>query len=551
MSRYIRVELENMEPVRIADDSTSQHGQTDTRQYITGSALRGVAVNTLAADEEKLQKYKKQIFSERVHFLNAYPIAGGHELIPSLKGFYEDKTECEGKKEIENVLMKDVTPGTKRASLGRFCYVDGECIHYTDVPTGEDLNINVGREGKKNVFRSQYIRKGQRFAGYITFDDEVGDELIGLLDGIFRKGVTIGNRRSAGYGFCRCISCEIREGAPYGWLRQSGTLEEFYLVLLSDTVMRNEFGELTGLDLNQLAKLLGCEKLEIGGCATSTSEVRGYNRIWKGVIPSALMYSAGSVFRLRASGEVAAENFRKLEQKGIGIRKNEGFGQIAFFAGYEKISCKQQIGSSGKAENSEKNPENADSAGTLTAGTEAPKALCSSKNGEVIVSTARTNSEEFWLGKEAAADPDGKLAAKGLLQHRMERAMDRYITENPLKLLGISDSKLGVLQSICLEFRNSPKEAEEQLEFFIRHSEEKDSRQKGHTGRQRQDALHEYVRALLACDLLEKLKIPGQKKLLGYSTGELLSEEDILKYKIKLMIRQIRYKNREGRKNAG
>ena len=37
MSRYIRFVIENVAPVRIANDETSQHGQTDTLKYIPGS----------------------------------------------------------------------------------------------------------------------------------------------------------------------------------------------------------------------------------------------------------------------------------------------------------------------------------------------------------------------------------------------------------------------------------------------------------------------------------------------------------------------------------
>ena len=47
MSRYIRFVIENVAPVRIANDETSQLGQTDTLKYIRGSTLRGLVVNSL------------------------------------------------------------------------------------------------------------------------------------------------------------------------------------------------------------------------------------------------------------------------------------------------------------------------------------------------------------------------------------------------------------------------------------------------------------------------------------------------------------------------
>ena len=45
--RYIRFVVENREPLRIGDDETSQHGQTDTLHYIPGSAVRGMVVQAL------------------------------------------------------------------------------------------------------------------------------------------------------------------------------------------------------------------------------------------------------------------------------------------------------------------------------------------------------------------------------------------------------------------------------------------------------------------------------------------------------------------------
>lgn len=34
MSKYLKIDLKNLDPLRIADDRTSQHGQTDTLRYI-------------------------------------------------------------------------------------------------------------------------------------------------------------------------------------------------------------------------------------------------------------------------------------------------------------------------------------------------------------------------------------------------------------------------------------------------------------------------------------------------------------------------------------
>ena len=117
MAEYLRYVIRNIEPVRIADDSTSQSGQTNTLRYIPGTTIRGLIINALAGNEE-FEQIKQKLFSEKMAYLNAYPMAGERELFPSPKGFYEDKSDAEGKKEIENVVVNgEFTEGSKRAGL--------------------------------------------------------------------------------------------------------------------------------------------------------------------------------------------------------------------------------------------------------------------------------------------------------------------------------------------------------------------------------------------------------------------------------------------------
>ncbi len=511
--RYLDLEIQNVGPLRIANDDTSQQGQTDTLYYIPGSTIRGLVIHSLRKDEKKFEKMKKDLFSDKVHFMNAYLMSEGKRMIPSLKGFYEDKAACRGKKEIENVLVRDIGQGKKRASLGRYCYPEGENILYGSAAMGENLNINRGREGKRTVFRSQYMQKGQNFAGYITFDDSIADEVVMAVRQVFSDSFYIGNSRYSGYGRCRCVRAEIERGIPYGELRIQRDRSRFYMVLLSNMSMRNSWGELAGLDLEILSKRLCSSPLRLDRCASSVVEVHGYNRSWDGAIPSAMMYEAGSVFCIETEdgSAVSAEHFAKLEEQGIGIRRNEGFGQIMFFDGYDRLRYK--IPADKK--------ENADDAVSLPG------------------------------GHEKEVDMDMRIAARGLMMHRMERAMERYLVDHPLRLSGISNSKLGIVLSICMELRYSPREAKEKLLEFAAHSQEKDEKNKRHDGKKRQDALYRYISSVLEEDLLERLGMNQKnKKILGVPVSEVLSEEEILGRKLQFIIEQIRYANREVRMHA-
>ena len=508
MNNYWKIRLKNMDPLRIADDKSSQHGQTDTLRYIPGSALRGYVMSELAKQAE-FETWKPAFFNGQIRFMNAYLTVNGKELIPSLKGFFEDKTPCIDKKEIQNVIEKDVEPGYKRASLGSYCYVEEDCICYTGLELSEDININMGRTSERNVFRSQYLRKGQNFTGYVSMTDDIDVELREAVLEVLSKEIRVGNRRNGGYGTC-CTVLEAMNGAvPYGEVRTQKSSKEFYLVLLSNLVMRSEIGELCGLNLDELAERLGCDKLELKRCATSTAQIYGYNRIWKGTIPSANMYEAGSVFCLIADQEIPEENFRRVETEGLGIRTVEGFGQVAFMEGFGQIIYKKPM---------EKMAEQ--------------------------VETVQTPEKS-----KIHAEEDCRLAARGLLQHRIERGMERYVVEHTDELRGITSSQLGVIASMCISCQYKPEKAEWKLGSFLVHSKEKTERYKKQDNKKKPDSYHRYLEKMLNSDLFELLEIDG-KKVMGIPADQLFEPDEQIRYKLQLMERQIRYANREGRNHG-
>ena len=70
MAEYLRYVIKNIEPLRIADDSISQNGQTATLRYIPGSTIRGLIVNALSKEDD-FEEIKKKLFSLDVRYLNA------------------------------------------------------------------------------------------------------------------------------------------------------------------------------------------------------------------------------------------------------------------------------------------------------------------------------------------------------------------------------------------------------------------------------------------------------------------------------------------------
>lgn len=503
MAEYLRYVLKNIEPLRIADDSTSQNGQTTTLRYIPGTTIRGLVVNALAK-EANFEQIKKQLFSEKVRFLNAYITAGNKELFPSPKGFYENKTITEGKKKLENVVINgELTSGNKRASLGRYCYMDGECIHYYSVDTGSDMKIkiNLNAGEKQNVYRNEYIMANHVFTGYIAVEEM---DLKEEIKNAFSEMVILGNGRSAGLGKCQVLSCEYVKEMPYAeYLPEKDLENSCYMMLLSNTAMRNSKGEICGLDFEKLQELMGVElKTEEILCSTSTVEVKGYNRIWGVKIPSVTMFEQGSVFHLKFKGILTREKMTALCEKGIGVRKNEGFGRILFLNNYEKVEYKLE---------------------------------------EVYEKAVHDIREE-----EKAEDREVlKIAARGYYINKVKKAMNKYVVENRLVKGKVSNSQLGTVEAMATAYQYEPEKAWEVIEKHFNHALEKE---KGKRIQKEFYSIQTFKKSIehIQHTELDKLLgiLQGKETVMGIPKAEIFSKAESDKYKLALIIAMIRYDNK-------
>ena len=509
---YIKYLLKNTEPIRITNASTSQNEQMDSLTYIPGTTIRGMIINTLAFDPEFCSNFaeiKQKLFSNQVQYQNAYLAKKQGEsyveLIPSPKGFYENKTTTEGQKKIENVVKDgNVSPGLKRAGLGRYCQVKDQCIFYSNVELGDDMRVDVGRRNERNIFRNQYIQPKQYFCGYVKVEEE---SLAALIKTVLEKApISIGNSRSAGYGTCEIVKVSLEKTPSYyDYTQKEDVRQNCYLYLMSDTVMRNEEGELTGLDLPTLEAAMGVKQLKIEFCSTTTVNIKGYNRMWGTKIPDAVMYQMGSVFQLSYEGEFKKERIEALCQEGIGIRRNEGFGQILVWdkKQYEGIQAKQKLEEKKAAESSLEPLTNEDR--------------------EVL-----------------------KIAAKGYYLEEIERKKNAFIVdfvENSKELKNIKSTQLGNVAAYASALKYNPEEAKKQLYQYLQHAVNKYESSGVHQDKGDPRMLQQFVKKICETDLDEQLGIHLGEFIMGIPKKELL--ENPLKIKLQMIIDIVRYCNKE------
>lgn len=519
MTKYIKFVFKNKEPLRIADDNSSQSGQMITLRYIPGTTIRGYIVNQLVREND-FEKIKKDLFSNYVRYLNAYISMENQELIPSPKGFYEKKVMKENDKLVNIVVKQADLNGKKRAALGRYCYFDQNRIHYYNVETGSDLKIKINLEEgeKQNVFRNEYIEPGYLFTGYIAVDyktekddSEEKEALIERIKSVLHDEIILGNARSSGFGKCEMIDCEITDELPYqSFVADTDQVGECYLLLLSNTTLRNQQGELCGFNEDTLAALekkLHVKNLQIAYCSTSITTVRGYNRTWGVKIPSTVAYEQGSVFHLKYEGTLTVETIRELSDAGIGIRRNEGFGRVLFLKdGYEKINLKQSEEYFANTVEKESLP---------VMNSEDEKLIC--------------------------------IAARSYYKDMLQRGLQKFVLENDGKFSDISASQLGMLDSVITAYQYNPEQA---ISSLRKHLSESNKREENNRIQKQHNSLQE-MRDWIENDILKKkiediagFKGKNEGYIMGISTSELLPEDEEKQMKLKLILDLIRLNNK-------
>ena len=506
--KYIQYKLKNVEPLRIADDSTSQSGQTVTLRYIPGTTVRGYVVNQLAASlGDGFEQYKKALISEKVTYMNAYLYENKKELIPSPKGFYEDKTVVEGKKEIQNVVINGrFSEGFKRADLGRFCYFDDDCIYHYNLETGSDLKILINKrknDDKQNVFRNEYIMAGHEFVGYICVKDDV---LAEEIKDVFSETLILGNARSQGLGKCKVLEVHEFDGdfIPYGEYAVKSDAEKCcYMLLVSNTVMRDEYGEYAGLNISELERRLGVTGLRIEYCSTSTVNVKGYNRAWGNKIPTVTMYEQGSVFKFSFNGTASLQNMQEIMKSGIGVRTQEGFGRVLFLKDYEKYTCKSE--------------------------------------GSVAESV-------FEEAVERENDKnDLKLIAANYYRRKLEDKMQERILDG-VDRLKMAKSQVGNVRALVVSNRYDAVNGTKVIKNYFSHSAEKEAGRKIQNQRASIVPFMKKILDILDQPLAKTLELEQVTSIMGCPVQNLISEDDLQRMKFDYILELIRYDNRKGAK---
>lgn len=492
--RYIAYEIQNEQPVLIANLDISKPGEIATLQYLPGSTLRGMVIANL---KEKMEdEDSKQKILTKAMFLNGYPMSEEGEMLPSPKGFYEDKKQEGALINIVAEPDKDMG-GHKRADLGHFCIWKKKTIYFTSVERKDALNNHVR---KKDIFRKNVLAAGQKFRAYIAVEEGEKELYHWLTDALEEQIVYIGSSRTSGFGKCR-VYCR-GEITPYQNVAcATGNQNEIYLYLASNMSMRDEQGEICGIDLDRLAELLEAGKLTLEASSTSVCKTSGVNRTWGCRTPEIVMYEAGSVFKLKAEKSITEQARKRVCENGIGVKREEGCGQILFLRDYEKLDQKKQL---------------------------------LSQFAEIKTETILSKTEE----KEQI-----EMVAKEIAKKRIEKAMERYVAEHGVDRR-IPGSQRGIMLNHAKYARVEGMNSVGRMEKYLAHEKEKLQQDKRQGDNQGKKMALDYLERMIRQDIFEKLDIDRKAKVCGIPVSGLFTKEELQAYQMKLLEKVLVYENR-------
>lgn len=321
--------------------------------YIPGSVLRGALIRLYQNRQQRPidagdTKVRRLFFSGETRYLNAYPLLSTRRTLPTPLSWQARKGD---ETTIYDLAVE--TPDDENLQLQGvskpFCSIaEHENTVYLVQPRRR-LYVHTARTRRFGrampedkikadygdtagaVYRYDALEAGQEFVGYILCHGQ--DEA--LLNELLNMEILIGGSRSGGYGRAMLESLGSK---PFDkWRELDVSLQNDSLsltvTLLSDALIRNEYGQHVACPhafTRALSAQLGVS-LCLKRAFVRPTYVGGFNRKWGLPLPQTAALRMGSVFVYQPA-EISQELLKELEGRGLGERRAEGFGRLAFNA---------------------------------------------------------------------------------------------------------------------------------------------------------------------------------------------------------------------------
>ena len=339
MSKFILVNIDIRGPIKTE------------LSYIAGSAIRGAYINKyinknkIKEDISLNKEYREKLLGNNIKFYDAYPRIGKNYSIPTPLCFYASKDKIKefsrdnNSIELTNELKENVPEGYQRVNKSDFSLIKDNSLNLISIKRVENLH-NCKQINKENLFRYEAIDKNQEFYTVIQCEDKLVDEVKSIFD---KEIIYIGGSKSSGYGMCE-LNIEgiydiegIKTKLNIGIDKNQKTLTIYFA---SNAILRDDFGNIIPyIPEREIEERLGLSNVEKTKSTILTTDIKGYNAMWKTSIPSMTAIKCGSIISYEYEGELDYNKVRDFEIDGVGSKKQEGYGRIYINPSFEVSTC--------------------------------------------------------------------------------------------------------------------------------------------------------------------------------------------------------------------
>lgn len=331
-----------------------------TVPYVPGSALRGVAARALVGADttaERSEIFRTIVLSGQVRFLSAYPRVAERRTLPTPLSLGTDRKAFpspSGDIRAQDLAADVDATGPALSALTEPFMTLGAAqpvrvqplrsarVHQQrDRSRGRAWKETKGRQEISHgaVYVYEGLDAGQEFDGLVQIraqDEASCDVLIAVVKDALSGPVLVGRSRRGGYGGdaeLKWHPVKGREVQGLGFASEISKGEAFRVLLTSPYVGRDtETGQLDPCAVESEI-VRACEgRVKVIGRCWRFELTGGFNRKWRLEAPQALACAAGSVLLLEATAPLTEDDLLAVEHDGLGERRIEGLGRVAFLA---------------------------------------------------------------------------------------------------------------------------------------------------------------------------------------------------------------------------
>ncbi len=359
------------EPVIVAKKSEVANA-FETHQIIPGTVLLGALANRVAKRTQisqnplAHQQFVEMFFRGGISVTGLLSAQGTSVLFPSVPA-PKAWAQCELYPRFARETAEEPHPlydlsladkekcdecGNKLNPVTGFINLDGVERSYHEIKTREEIhtqmNRKTGRVNEGDLYTYEMIEAGQWFVGELRCAPGMWTQLQNSTELRANSAFTLrlGKATRRGYGLTHFYLEEVAEKEPIAWTEYalseripSQNAEEprdLTMLFLTDAILTDDWGRsVHSVDQKMLAKLLKVDashikQMEAFVSSRSIDSFNTHRRMprWR---DEAIV--AGSMVRFTLEGltdEAVEEVLRSVETYGTGLRRQEGFGIVAF-----------------------------------------------------------------------------------------------------------------------------------------------------------------------------------------------------------------------------